>query len=198
MRTPKNYIDNIKNGIITAEMLSDCLYSVNKRAKNCRNKEREYRNSHYDYYIKYHEQKESYYEQKDKMLSIIAPTCIHFETVEKSKRIYDYEDEYDEYYSNQDYYHEGQYYDRDMQDIVKFIDVMVPNRKYYLFYDLGKHSFHTPLYYYDSKQYPLLETVDIGSLITYGNNIADLISTQFVKKVLELIASGNYVLKLGS
>ena len=32
MRTPKEYTANIKNGIITAPMLTDCLYSVNKRA----------------------------------------------------------------------------------------------------------------------------------------------------------------------
>lgn len=33
MKTPKEYNDNIKNGIITSKMLTDCLYSVNKRAK---------------------------------------------------------------------------------------------------------------------------------------------------------------------
>lgn len=30
MKTPKEYNDNIKNGIITSKMLTDCLYSVNK------------------------------------------------------------------------------------------------------------------------------------------------------------------------
>ena len=36
MRTPKDFSENIKNGIITTEMLNECLYSVNKRAKNYR------------------------------------------------------------------------------------------------------------------------------------------------------------------
>ena len=49
MRTPKEYTNNIKNYIITKQMLLDCLYSSNKRAKNWRDKEREYRHS-YDYY----------------------------------------------------------------------------------------------------------------------------------------------------
>lgn len=49
MRTPKEYTNNIKNHIITKQMLLDCLYSSNKRAKNWRDKEREYRHS-YDYY----------------------------------------------------------------------------------------------------------------------------------------------------
>ena len=39
MKTPKEYQDNLKKKIITEEMLADCLYSVNKRAKNYRNKE---------------------------------------------------------------------------------------------------------------------------------------------------------------
>lgn len=38
MKTPKEYQDNLKNGIITEEMFTDCLYSVNKRAKNYRDK----------------------------------------------------------------------------------------------------------------------------------------------------------------
>lgn len=50
MRTPKEYTANIKNGIITAPMLTDCLYSVNKRAKNWRDKEREYRYKRRDTY----------------------------------------------------------------------------------------------------------------------------------------------------
>ena len=43
MRTPKEYTDNLKKKIITENMLLDCLYSVNKRAKNYRDKERDYR-----------------------------------------------------------------------------------------------------------------------------------------------------------
>ena len=34
MRTPKEYTDNLKKKTITESMLLDCLYSVNKRAKN--------------------------------------------------------------------------------------------------------------------------------------------------------------------
>lgn len=43
MRTPKEYSENMKNSIITMEMLGDCLFSVNKRAKNCRDQERKFR-----------------------------------------------------------------------------------------------------------------------------------------------------------
>ena len=43
MKTPKEYSDNLSNHIITKQMLADCLYSVNKRAKNYHDKEREQR-----------------------------------------------------------------------------------------------------------------------------------------------------------
>lgn len=38
MRTPVEYTNNLKKGIITDQMLVDCLFSVNKRAKNWRDK----------------------------------------------------------------------------------------------------------------------------------------------------------------
>lgn len=38
MITPKFYTDKINNKIITEEMLEQCLYSVNKRAKNHRDR----------------------------------------------------------------------------------------------------------------------------------------------------------------
>ena len=74
MKTPKEFQNNLKQGIITRDMLAACLYSVNKRAKNCRDKERQYR-SRYGYYDKYDtaekymEKKNEYYSQKDKMLT---------------------------------------------------------------------------------------------------------------------------------
>ena len=46
-----DYQDNLKKKIITEKMLADCLYSVNKRAKNYRDKANEYKG----YYGKYHQ-----------------------------------------------------------------------------------------------------------------------------------------------
>ena len=43
MKTPAAYTKNLQNHIITKQMWLDCLYSSNKRAKNWRDKEREYR-----------------------------------------------------------------------------------------------------------------------------------------------------------
>ena len=63
---------------------------------------------------------------------------------------------------------------------------------YYLFYQLGKHSFHSPIpsHVLETK-YPDLEikTVDLD---TYGEDINDLISNQFVDKLIQLIKKGGY------
>ena len=49
MQTPKEYIKNLNNKIITDEMLSDALFSVNKRAKNWRDKKNQYSHAYYRY-----------------------------------------------------------------------------------------------------------------------------------------------------
>lgn len=52
MLTPKIYTANMRKGIITDEMLASAIYSANKRAKNARDKEREYRREYrYSYDI---------------------------------------------------------------------------------------------------------------------------------------------------
>jgi len=85
MVTPKIYTANLIKGIITDEMLASAIYSVNKRAKNARDKEREYRREYrnrYDYYgneERARERKEYYYELKDSLLEFATAkcTCIH-------------------------------------------------------------------------------------------------------------------------
>ena len=86
MRTPAMYTKNLKNHIITTQMLLDCLFSVNKRAKNYRDQERKYRHMRYDYYDneeKKRSNKEEYYLKKYLMLSIIDPVSIHIEVLER-------------------------------------------------------------------------------------------------------------------
>lgn len=45
MKTPKMYSDLLKKKQLTTEMIAECIYSINKRAKNYRDKVREYRKS---------------------------------------------------------------------------------------------------------------------------------------------------------
>lgn len=86
MKTPKLFTYNLKHNIITEKMLEQCLYSLNKRAKNCRDKKQEYyyigKEMHSQYAFdsvnmyKYKEQE--YYNLKNfLLLHLLNPICIH-------------------------------------------------------------------------------------------------------------------------
>ena len=198
MRTPKEYTDNLKKKTITESMLLDCLYSVNKRAKNYRDKERGYRQYYrgnryaYDKYgnvDRCQVMKEEYYSQKEKLLSVLEPTCIHKEFIGyKRIRIYDYEPEYRKNLKN--FVWENCFFDPEEDREVWFGDVedkKHPEYHYYLFYDInGTKTFHSPIEEKDISKYNL-EIVKIDQLQTEGHEITELVSTQFVKKVLALI-----------
>ena len=130
MRTPKEYTQNLKQKIITKQMLADCLYSVNKRAKNCRDNEHKYSKYRTDYYgnaDNYRQQKEEYYSQKDKMLTLLKPNCIHETTEYHKERVYDYEPEYYEIYDSGNYLRSSGYYDKELHEYVEFVVVNVPH-----------------------------------------------------------------------
>ena len=214
MRTPKQWSGNIKKGIITDEMLESALFSVNKRAKNYRDKKREY--SHYRYArYNYSEQAEGkmneMYEKKDKLLSLIPPVCIHVEyqnsrntnRVEIGNNV----EPYLRYIYAGEITHFGSYvrrnrhggwcddwYDDYDTEYVYFFDhAKQPFQKaYYLFRVLGDHSFHSPITEDELKNYHDLPVINIDSLITHGESVLELCSMQFVDKIIALIDSGSY------
>ena len=69
MRTPKEYSEYAKKGIVTLAMVENVLYSLNKRAKNYRDKARGYRESNSIYSYDYDEKKWEYYQKKTDILS---------------------------------------------------------------------------------------------------------------------------------
>ena len=181
MLTPKNYSKNLKSKIITEDMLSDCLYSANKRAKNMRDKKNEYRGT-YDAdnnFEKYSDLEATYYSYKDTLLSLVSPILIHEQTTEYTYREF-YSDEYVMYPE------EGEDFDY----------VTENNYLYFLYYEVGEHSFHTPLGKFDEKQKFIHKNLPIlpisSNFYTHGANIDELISAQFVKKVIELVKSGDF------
>lgn len=209
MKTPKNYSKNLENRIITKEMLSDCLVSVNKRAKNHRDKQIEmmqYRKSYRHFHDKYHtesearEKKKEYYEMKETLLSVLQPTYIHKERYEYEKvRLYEFDEGYMERKEDNHYSASGFDYNPEKRKHGKYIeyyDKNKPKYHYYLFYNLGtNNTFHSPIKEEQIDEYDL-EVVEINRLKTRGKDINDLISVPFVKKVLRLIRSGNYILDL--
>lgn len=198
MRTPKEYSDNLKQGIVTKEMLVDCLYSVNKRAKNARDKARELRKKMRNYYFfdrynsveQYEAKRDSYYQMKEILLSKFKPTCIHKELQGYERiRIYDYEGrKYTKALKRAVWI--NSYFDHEYYRRVYFCDVEkknAPKYAYYLYYDLGDHSFHTPITPEQLSNYPDLKIVEIDTLQTIGRDVTDLVSMQFVKKVIAII-----------
>lgn len=86
MRTPKKYIENLEHGIVTEQMLCDVLYSYNKRAKNWRDKKRQYKHSYatnsYIWFNNAMENEQKYYGYKTEILNLLKPECIHEEVLE--------------------------------------------------------------------------------------------------------------------
>ena len=171
MKTQKNMSNSIKNNIITGDILGKCIYSCNKRAKNCRDQAREYRRSHaYQYAATYTQEKERYYRLKDQLLSIVEPICIHKETF------------IGEFFERE----EGFWYEANVIN-------------YYYVYKVGGYTFHSPIRSDQLENGALTEeakkglpVIEIPQLVTTGCSTDEIISMQFVYKVLSLIESGNF------
>lgn len=79
----KIWVKEVNDGIITEEVLSAALYSVNKRAKNYRDTKRKYsRTWNYTATTKVNiknceAQIEKYYHMKDVMLTVLTPVKVH-------------------------------------------------------------------------------------------------------------------------
>lgn len=200
MKTPKQFNENLKNKIITEEMLELCLYSVNKRAKNCRDQIRKYK-SKYRYNIyseknikKYERKKQLYYKQKEKMLALLTPDWIHRVVRTNKYRIrwYDYEPEYKTLNDN-NVIHENSFYDDYYNRVVYFKDELITEKKeeLYLFYQTKHFSFHQPIVNDNLKKYGQLKRKTIN-LVTEGHDVNELISVQFITKLIELIDSNDY------
>lgn len=219
MRTPKKWSDNLRNKIITDEMLEAALFSVNKRAKNYRDKKREYQhkytNTFHDYSAPQAAKEEEMYQKKEELLSLLTPICVHeeFWGYERTRH-YSYQSGFEKKLVTSAYrgviVHDGSfirripndynaysdwYDDYGDREIVYFFDtenINQPKGRKYLYYVLGDHSYHTPLTAETEKQYANLPCVFIGKLNTAGEEIDDLVSLQFVQKLLNLIRSGDY------
>lgn len=191
MRTPAKYNTLIKNGKITSQILGEVLYSINKRAKNWRDKKKEYKSLRYDRYDNYEkalEQEQNYYRMKENILKKLEPIAIHKEIIvsEYIRKVYDYDIDYCDI-NDSEVISESEYFDREIGDYIQFKKVREKSEKelYYLFYEVSEYSFHQPINKSDIDKYNL-EIIELDNLITYGKDINDLLSTQFCQKVYEL------------
>ena len=205
MRTPKIYNDLIKNKEITNKIIAECIYSVNKRAKNYRDKIKDYNQAGFYKYKENNienakEQKEKYYSMKDDLLLNFSPKLIHKKyDGEKRQRVYSYQKNYAKLYNEKinDIVWENSYYDYDRNKEVDFFDYSLGEKKYsyFLYYEIGEYSFHTPITEERVEKNTQLEIKEIDeNFQTHGADIVDLLSTQFVQKVIDLLDSGDYTI----
>jgi len=158
MKINKEYSKNLKNKIITSDMLYDSIFSLNKRAKNCRDKKNQY--SWTKYYYGYFEKMNEYYNQKDFLIKkFLKPKLIHKQKIES-------------YYSE-----------------IKYL--------YFLYYEMSKGSFHSPITKEIIKRdYPDLKIERIDDdFYTQGKEIEELLSVQFVNKLIELVKTNDFEYK---
>ena len=200
MKPSKEYLKNLKNHTITEQMLSDCIYSINNRALNSR--DNEYKYTHYipDTYgnaNKYRKKKLEYYGMKKVLLSVLEPSHIQKGEVLQRRRTYDYEDGYEDILRSGNYVNNSGFYDPDRKEHVEFVVQMIPQTVYYLVYQVGNCSFRLPIQQSDVIRRPNLDVKDAGRIPpVYGDITVDMLSVQFVEKVLKLVKSGNYTLQL--
>ena len=205
MKTPKRYNDLIKNKKITNQIIAECIYSVNKRAKNYRDKMEDYKQAGFYKYKENSienakEQKEKFYSMKEDLLLNFSPKLIHKKyDGEKIQRVYSYQKNYEKLYNEKrnDIVWENSYYDYDRNKEVDFFDYSLGEKKYlyFLYYEIGEYSFHTPITEERVEKNTQLEIKEIDeNFQTHGANIVDLLSTQFVQKVIDLLDSGDYTI----
>lgn len=196
MNTPKEYNRFLKEGIRDEQMLADVIFSFNKRAKNVRDKIKEYsENPHYktEWKISLEEKKDFYYERKEQLIKnlfMAKAKCIHKHTFYRKARICDYEKNYDKI---TDFFHTNDYFDYERDEYVNFKDYFEKIENYYLYTEIGNRSFHTPINIKD-QNYSNLEIVELPEdFYTYGENIKDLLSLQFCNKVYDKFIASKQV-----
>lgn len=80
---------------------------------------------------------------------------------------------------------------------VEFFDYRLGTKKYlyFLYYEIGEYSFHSPITEKIAERKTNLEIQEIDeNFKTHGSKIEGLLSMQFVKKVLELLQSEDYTI----
>ena len=215
MKLPKEYSDNLKNGIITDNMISDVLFSYSKRAKNYRDKNRElrryYRQNRYAYdkydtieknefrmNVLYERKSDILHKYEDKFLK-----CIHKQDKKATRRVYDYDDDYDDVCDSEDVVWANSYLDRDECRIVYFVDVLKEPKEYFyfLYYEFPDRSFHTPIDKTIVQKYikdKNLEVIELDDLVTFGEDVGILLSLQFCDKVYKFLFPDKEVRNISS
>ena len=83
-------------------------------------------------------------------MKVFSPTLIHKQFIgEEKKRVYSYEKNYEKLLKEKtnDIFWKNSYYDYDKDMEVEFFDYHLGTKKYpyFLYYEIGEYSFHSPI-----------------------------------------------------
>ena len=171
MRTPQKYTKLVNDKKITNEMIAGCIYSVNKRAKNYRDKIRKFKHDRYNPYTERNIENaegemEKYYTMKEELLTVFEPSLIHQQYVgEEKKRVFSTEKDYDKLLQEKsnDIIWKSGYSVKDSEDSeesieVEFFDYKLGRKNIYIFYFMKLGSI-VSIYQFRSKR--------LKSILTY-------------------------------
>lgn len=208
MDAPEIFYENLSKGIITYDMLDSALFSLNKRAKNYRDKKRKAKKSLYaqaqlfgfDNPEKPEEaenMEKEFYTKKERLLQIVKPVCIHQELAGyKKDYIYDTDEiNYPDIFIDSIFH--NRVLDRGIcrkegKDIRFFVRKGEPYYRYYFFRCVGTHTYHSPI----NKETALSSGLPIhmiSEIKTEGKRNENLITEDFADQMLALVDSGTYV-----
>lgn len=140
-----------------------------------------------------------YYSYKDELLSLFKPVCVHRQHLGKeTKKVTSTNKKYLALYEKHEsrIVYENSYYD-DFDREVEFFVYETSKEKYlyFLYYEIGGFSFHKPINKAELQLYKNLEIKDLDdNFITDGRDINDLLSMNFVKKVIDLIHKDDFLI----
>ena len=190
-----NKMIDIEDTEIDAEVLGNILYSINKRAKNRRNKKREYKcpssDSKHGRYVKAIKEERYYYNMKEDILSRLKPVAIHKETKTKEHitKIFDYDDNYNTVEKDSIIVSDS-YYSEELGREVSYIKTkeIEEENNYFLYYEVGDYKFHKPIEEEDISKYDL-EIVKLKKFKTKGRKVTGLANYNLCNSIYKTIMS---------
>ncbi len=198
MKTPTKYSKLVKRNELTEEMIGHVAFSINKRAKNYRDKRNEYRCSNYRHAYScmqsYEGKMNEAYIMKEHLLNLYQPIELH-KTVYKNayfKKIFSDQPDYEEI-KQKDIISRG--YSYTTGNPYKEVLIEKCKEQYYLYFIIAGFKFHQPIDEDRIENYKglFIKTLKDNFKVE-GKKGTEILSAQFCKKVYQLIQSEEYTL----
>lgn len=196
MKTPVKYSNLAKNNELNNEIIGHVAFSINKRAKNYRDKRNEYRYSNYRHAYScmqsYEEKMNEAYTMKANILSLFKPIEVHQATFKSEfyKIVYSDQPEYSQIRP-----HQVRSAGRSLTTGNKYKEILIEKSRiqYFLYYEIDNFKFHQPIDEIELENYTDLSVKTLeDNFKVDGKKGTELLSAQFCKKVYQLIQSEKY------